>query len=352
MSFYSTCSQVISKIRKEELEEKFDIWSEGSLELKKLLNFCYQNGVVTSGCCRHLPYLEMDLEESDLSLIAKMLTGAYEATGVKIYLAKGGNPYSGPNWHKTIFNISRGSKKISKSYIETLLGNSDFVKSVNIALGEWRMARALKNVTNRIPGIEKLLFYITRNSIGKKLLKKIGRKEYAQRDELAERLIKNEALFMSMNKAVRDNNSPAIEGIYDVIKMYKTLLDKEEYRIALHLVLQDNQANLMFVYDEGIVGFHLYDEIFTKAGLKVENERGRHFASLSCPINELHKVAEYLSSQFTTLEINPFDLSEKAGFNEKALIQQVKFGFSQEGIQKMNQWINQNGRRKDKKVNY
>lgn len=352
MTFYSTASEVISKISKAELEEKFDIWSEGSPELKKLLNFCYQNDVVTSGCCRHSPYLSMDLEESDLGMIAKMITGAYEVTGVKIYLTKGGNPYSGPNWHKTIFDISRGSKKINESYIETLKGNSDFTKSVNIALGEWRMKGALKNITNRILIIEKLLFYITRASIGKKFLEKFGSQKYTKWYELVKRLTKNEVLFLSMNKAVRDTNHHIIKGIYDVIKMYKTLLDKEEYRIALHIKLQDDQAKLMFVYDEGIVGFELYDELFEKAGCKVENDKGRHFASLSCPMNELQKIAEYLSSEFKKMEINPFELSEKALFNEKALIQQVQCGFSREGIEKMNQWINQNGWRKDKKVNY
>lgn len=352
MTFYSTASEVISKISKAELEEKFDIWSEGSPELKKLLNFCYQNDVVTSGCCRHSPYLSMDFEESDLGMIAKMLTGAYEATGVKIYLAKGGNPYSGPNWHKTIFDISRGSKEINESYIETLKGNSDFKRSVNIALGEVRMARALKNITNRIPIIEKLLFYITRNSIGKNFLEKFGSQKYTKWYDFVERLIKNEVFFWRMNEAVRDNNSHIIKEIYNVIKMYKTLLDKEEYRIDFHLRLQDNQAKLTFVYDEGIVGFELYDELFEKAGGKMDNDKGRHFASLSCPMNELQKIAEYLSFEFKKMEINPFELSEKATFNEKALIQQVKFGFSREGIEKMNQWINQNGWRKDKKVNY
>ena len=133
--------------------------------------------------------------------------------------------------------------------------------------------------------------------------------------------------------------------------MYKTLLDKEEYRLALYVVLQDNQANLDFVYDEGIVGFEAYDKVFQKAGFEFKIDGG-HFVNLNCPISELQKIAKHLSSEFKKMDINPLELTEKASFNEKALIQQVKFGFSREGIEKMNQWINQNGWRKDKKVNY
>ena len=63
--------------------------------------------------------------------------------------------------------------------------------------------------------------------------------------------------------------------------------------------------------DEGIVGFELYDELFEKAGGKMDNDKGRHFASLSCPMNELQKIAEYLSFEFKKMEINPFELSEE-----------------------------------------
>lgn len=352
MTFYSTSSQVISKIRKEELEEKFDIWSEGSPELKKLLSFCYQQGVVTSGCCRHAPYLQMDLNSSDLNQIAKMVKGAYEATGVRIVLLKGGNPYSGPGWYETIFNIDIGSKKISKNYIKNLTSNSDFVKTLNVALGEFRMDRALKKITNKISSIDKLLFYMTRNSIGKKFFELIG--SYKQLVDLEKRLIRNEVFFLSMNEAVQnihDNDSQVIKVMYDVLKMYKTLLDKEEYRLALYVVLQDNQANLDFGYDEGIVGFETYDKVFQNAGFELKID-GRHFVNLNCPISELQKIAKHLSSEFKKMDINSLELTEKASFNEKALIQQVKFGFSREGIEKMNQWINQNGWRKDKKVNY
>ena len=355
MTFYSTASEVISKISKAELEEKFDIWSEGSSELKKLLNFCYHNGVVTSGSCRHIPYLQLDLNTSDLNQIAKMVKGAYEATGVRIHLCKGGNPYSGPGWYETIFDIGIGSKKISENQIKTLVNNAEFMKSVNIVLGEKQMGSALKNITNKIPSINKLLFHVTRNSIGKNILEQIGRIKYLQELDDVEKLFRNEVLFLSMNKAVQDiqdNDSPVVKGMYDVLKMYKALLDKEEYRLNFYIVLQDNQSNLKFSYDEGIVGFELYDQVFKNAGFELETERTHHIVSLNCPINEIQKTAEYLNSEFAKMDINPFELSEKAFFNQKALIQQVKFGFSREGIEKMNQWINQNGWRKDKKVNY
>ena len=356
MTFYSTASEVISKISKAELEEKFDIWSEGSSELKKLLNFCYQQGVVTSGCCRHAPYLQLDLNTSDLNTIAKMVKGAYEATGVRIHLCKGGNPYSGPSWYETIFTIGRGSKiLIGKRYLKNLVNNADFKKSVNIALGERKIGLALGNITNKIPSINKLLFYITRNSIGKNFLENMGRSLCFRDLDYAEKLVKNEVFFLSMHEAAldtQDNKGSAVKGMYDVLKMYSSLLNKEEYRLVLRVVLQFNQANLEFSYDEGIVRFELYDQVFQNAGFKLETERIHHIVSLNCPISELQEIAEHLNFEFAKMDINPFELSEKASFNEKALIQQVKFGFSREGIEKMNQWINQNGWRKDKKVNY
>ena len=98
----------ISSLTPEELKEAIHEWAEGYDELEDLLWTCYQSGLETAGADahEHRNYFEFYIEESSAEQ-AKRLLSAVEAYGFgQIFVTFGGNPYSGPNWHRTSFDVS------------------------------------------------------------------------------------------------------------------------------------------------------------------------------------------------------------------------------------------------------
>lgn len=98
----------ISALTPEELKVAIHEWAEGYDELEDLLWVCHRKGLETAGshACDQNNYFQFYISESSIEQ-AKRLLSATEAYGFgQIFVTFGSNPYSGPNWHRTSFDVS------------------------------------------------------------------------------------------------------------------------------------------------------------------------------------------------------------------------------------------------------
>lgn len=98
----------VSDLNESELKEAIHEWAEGCDSLEELLWLCHNNGLETNGCDagnHHYAYIDFLLNDGSEKLL-KVLSAAWEYGKVNFYCQFSGNPRSGPNWNKTVINIS------------------------------------------------------------------------------------------------------------------------------------------------------------------------------------------------------------------------------------------------------
>ena len=121
------CSIPILALSEAERKEAIHEWAEGNDSLERLLWNCYENKVVTNGCCageHHRPYVDFLIEESSRDALKQILDAADNRSNYKaIFLMSGGNPYSGPDWYKPILGISPCKER--KSFFDDLNSYSE-----------------------------------------------------------------------------------------------------------------------------------------------------------------------------------------------------------------------------------
>lgn len=97
----------VTSLTSEELKDAIHEWAEGCDELEKLLWLCYRKGLETSGCHvgKKNNYLEFYVTPKSNELLKRVLLVAEAYGFAETFMMFGGNPYSGPNWHRTTLSI-------------------------------------------------------------------------------------------------------------------------------------------------------------------------------------------------------------------------------------------------------
>ena len=98
----------VAELSEAELKEAIHEWAEGCDSLEELLWLCYNNGIKTNGCCagaHHFAYVDFLLNEGKEKLLEVMST-AWKYGKINFFCQFYGNPRSGPDWYKTVINLS------------------------------------------------------------------------------------------------------------------------------------------------------------------------------------------------------------------------------------------------------
>lgn len=109
----------------------------GSEALGKLLWSCYRNGIHTSGCDagnHHFPYLAFYLD-SGIESVKRLITATWNYGASELFLTFAGNPYSGPEWHKTKLSVKPLNNKCANDFFETLANTLDEKQIENTGQG-------------------------------------------------------------------------------------------------------------------------------------------------------------------------------------------------------------------------
>lgn len=122
-----------------ELKRAINDWAEGSRPLKNLLWACYENNVKTSGCHsghgRGLPYIDFDPDGSNREKLVQVLSTAHNFGNSQIFIMFNGNPYSGPDWYKTVIDtFPLIIKDARKFLVELTKAVSSEEKTIDIAI--------------------------------------------------------------------------------------------------------------------------------------------------------------------------------------------------------------------------
>ena len=98
----------VKSLTPEELKEAIHEWAEGCDELERLLWACHDNGLETGGC--HVDersnYIQFAVATESAEQLKKCLSAAEVYGYATLQMMIGGNPYSGPNWHRTKLGVT------------------------------------------------------------------------------------------------------------------------------------------------------------------------------------------------------------------------------------------------------
>lgn len=97
----------VTSLTPEELKDAIHEWAEGCNELEKLLWLCYRKGLETGGCHvgQRNNYLDFYITSQSSERLKKVLWAAETYGFAETFMMFGGNPYSGPNWYRTVLSV-------------------------------------------------------------------------------------------------------------------------------------------------------------------------------------------------------------------------------------------------------
>ena len=274
----------VSSLTEDELKQAIKEWSEGSKQLESLLWTCYKNGIKTSGCHTgkhaNFVYLSINLEGNTPRDILKCMLSEVEKFGnAQVNLHFGGNPLSGPEWHKT----------------------SIFISS-----------------------------------------------KYA---------LQADRLWENLDKAITEKHSDNQYICFSrILDFYDFLQDKDCGLTCRMYISAYHMYEIKFDDSGPESTTEYFSAFFDKLGFKTEKDSSKKFwvfktGDKSVFKDMLDKICEAFEKEYS-LE-KPTEITQDMTFNYRAFLMQKKFGYTRAGIQKMNDWINENSPRSDGcKVNY
>ncbi|MBQ9266935.1 MAG: hypothetical protein IJ217_01425 [Clostridia bacterium] len=111
----------ISSLDEVQLKEAMKAWSEENPYMERLLWSCYNNNVVTSGCCVHELYLVLNVSNSSDTNLRRIIAAAEKFGNARLQLSmSASNPFSGPDWHQNFLIISTSKRNRKNLFLQSL----------------------------------------------------------------------------------------------------------------------------------------------------------------------------------------------------------------------------------------
>lgn len=112
MSKYNHMMSIpVESVPEEEIETAIKEWAEGNEPLERLLKECYKRGIRTNGCHGKVnPYIDF-IYQDNLERINSLFKVIETTPNSQVLVSvDGSNPYSGPEWDKSVIDFSLYTK--------------------------------------------------------------------------------------------------------------------------------------------------------------------------------------------------------------------------------------------------